>query len=647
MSGTQEPLVPEIPSKKRKYYTSFNNDWLIQAGYKNWLKKENEFTGKCKLCGIAFVVKHDGEKAVKAHQNSVRHKQILSAQNSHQLLTNFFTKKDSTENLRVTISELSMVYHTVKHQHSYNSFDCTSKLNSLLYYDSSLAKQIHCGRTKASSLTENVLGPKAIELVVNDLTNDSQETTFFSISSDATNKGNIKLFPLIVTYFIPEQGIKKKILDFYSDDFESSEAISEKIIACLEKHGLSLNNVTAYSADNAAVNYGKYKSVYQKLSCQNQHILKANCNCHVLHNAAKFACKKLSLDVETLVNKIYSEFSTSTTSRRELQECFDFFNMEFKQMVRDVPTRWLSLSKAVDRILSSWPAIKTYFLSQEEENCDGFIWKIVKSEENEIPELNLYFVSHFLNFMCESILMLEKEDISSTELHDVMFITKEKLELRLRDNFFGAKVRSSMKNLSQYSQKKFTNEAREVYSRALSYIQKYYDFENSYFKHLSALNIKKVDLNFETVVEVAHLLNLNVNEDTLYDEINVINQHVSILRNDHNCLTTESLWVSIFKTAAQVTNIKRVVSKVMSIPVSNAFPERVFSIMESIWRGDRNRMRLDLVKAEIATNVNFDMNCEQFVQYLKASEQKSLLLSAQSDKKYNFRKSICDTHVKK
>lgn len=76
----------------------------------------------------------------------------------------------------------------------------------------------------------------------------------------------------------------------------------------------------------------------------------------------------------------------------------------------------------------------------------------------------------------------------------------------------------------------------------------------------------------------------------------------------------------------------------MSIPISIAFVERIFFIMESVWRGDRNRMRLNLVKAELAIRINFDMTCEQFFLYLKAPEKKSLVQSAQSDEKYNFRK---------
>lgn len=104
------------------------------------------------------------------------------------------------------------------------------------------------------------------------------------------------------------------------------------MLNCLDERNLPLAAVTSYSTDNAAVNYGKNKSVYQKLSDKNLGLLKANyCFCHVLHNAGKYAVKliKSRLDIETLANKIYAQFFSSTDKNGDLKICFDFFNMEY------------------------------------------------------------------------------------------------------------------------------------------------------------------------------------------------------------------------------------------------------------------------------------------------------------------------------
>ncbi|GFW64737.1 uncharacterized protein TNCV_4450401 [Trichonephila clavipes] len=110
------------------------------------------------------------------------------------------------------------------------------------------------------------------------------------------------------------------------------------------------SRVTAYGADNASVNFGVNNSVFQKLkSDENNDIIAAHCNDHIFHNCAKNALKVMPVDVENIVMKVFAEFSCSAKKREDLKECFDFFESEYREVIRHVPTRWLSLFKALDR----------------------------------------------------------------------------------------------------------------------------------------------------------------------------------------------------------------------------------------------------------------------------------------------------------
>lgn len=179
-----------------------------------------------------------------------------------------------------------------------------------------------------------------------------------------------------------------------------------------------------------------------------------------MHNAIKVI--PAQYDVQNLVLKVYAEFKVSAKKLEELKKFYEEFDLCYMKLIKHGVTRWLTLFAAVDRILKSWPAIKSYFLSQREEKCDKIIWNFIKSDEDEFvddlprssteqnlsfAEMYLYFVHHYMNNLQESILILEKNDVTSTELHSVMAKLKESLTSRLDQSFFGSNIRKNLKFL--------------------------------------------------------------------------------------------------------------------------------------------------------------------------------------------------------
>ena len=77
--------------------------------------------------------------------------------------------------------------------------------------------------------------------------------------------------------------------------------------------------ISAYSADNASVNYGRYNSVFQKLKENNNYILKANCVAHIVHNNAKHAGDRLNIDIENVSITNSNIFSNSDELRHSLR----------------------------------------------------------------------------------------------------------------------------------------------------------------------------------------------------------------------------------------------------------------------------------------------------------------------------------------
>lgn len=651
-------------TRKRKYYSKFDDKWLQNEQFKNWLKKQDRETASCQTCNVKFTVKHDGIKAVNTHLNSETHKSSAKKIQSNQLLTAFMCVKgkkyihydsrtfyltiflsDTPEALNICKAEIVQVFHGVNHHLSYLSMDCGIKLCSKLYADSSIAKKQSCGRTKAERIVENILAPKSIEIVLNEMGISTDLPLTFSIATDASNKGNRKLYPIAVKYFSTKHGIRDRILDFYEDSKESSVDIFNKIIGCLKTHGLDMKNISAYSADNAPVNFGIKNSVFQKLTDIHPTIIKSNCNAHVIHNAGRHACKALSYDVENLVLKTYAEFSSSAKNVDKLKKYFDDFEMEFQGILRHVVTRWLSLFPAIERLIAKWPAIKQYFLAQGKDEVDNIVWKFIKCQQNELnddlndyltlPECYLYFVHHLMNILTKSIQCLESEEVMSTDIHEIMINLKHQIQKRLDEEFYGSKVNKSLKHLDQYKRNKFEREAKEVYTRALQYFHKWYDFEKSPFQYFSAINLKNGLLVYKDVLKAAEAAKVDLNEDNLFEEITLLEPVLPQIASLQ--LRLDQKWVEIFNKCDNLKELPKLVGKILSVPISNAYVERVFSIMGNTWTDLRNRMGVEMVKAELLVKLNFDMNCQQFEKFLSQPEQSKLLSKVKSQEKYHWR----------
>ena len=77
----------------------------------------------------------------------------------------------------------------------------------------------------------------------------------FSISIDASNHNEAKLFPFVVRFFGAKVGVRVRILDLRSMPCETLQQIMNFTCSSLEENGLKLENITSFCADNAPVNF--------------------------------------------------------------------------------------------------------------------------------------------------------------------------------------------------------------------------------------------------------------------------------------------------------------------------------------------------------------------------------------------------------
>jgi hypothetical protein len=279
-----------VPKKKKGI---FRKEWLFIDEYSSWLQEVNHDSTKarCKACLRTFSVHSDGKSAVEKHMISNTHKKSMKSFEKNSLLHQFITPENELD--KISATECALVFHGVKHGHSYRSQQCTIDLIRTVFESTPLAKSITCGKTKARSIACNILGPYFTNRIIDDVS----QSGFFSLCVDASNKGCCKTFPFAVQYF-SEIGVKHGnysflfkifyfcfmskqvlldylgIIEFINDPKESANDIFKNICKVMDDYKLKLENLSSYGADNTNVNYGQYHSVFKLLKDKVPHLQK-------------------------------------------------------------------------------------------------------------------------------------------------------------------------------------------------------------------------------------------------------------------------------------------------------------------------------------------------------------------------------------
>lgn len=74
--------------------------------------------------------------------------------------------------------------------------------------------------------------------------------------------------------------------------------------------------------------------------------------------------KVSKFDVEEMVIDLYYWFDKSTKRKANLVEYCNFCDTSYRDIVKHVNTRWLSLEKAVSRVLQQYAPLRSYYLSE-------------------------------------------------------------------------------------------------------------------------------------------------------------------------------------------------------------------------------------------------------------------------------------------
>ena len=207
-----------IKMPKRK--CTFTND--LKRAYP-YLKEtvDDKDNVRCNHCMAVFSISHSGRSDIDKHSLTQKHKSSIEAAAS--------SSANSDQSLKLAAKEATFAYHTAIHGQSFKDSDCTSKLVSKFF-----EPKFALARMKCEAVIVNAIAP----MVAADLRQELGKANFVTVTIDALNRKEIKLVPVVVRYFVPDIGVKVKLLEFKSLPGETAEILSNYLVSVLEQNEL-------------------------------------------------------------------------------------------------------------------------------------------------------------------------------------------------------------------------------------------------------------------------------------------------------------------------------------------------------------------------------------------------------------------------
>jgi hypothetical protein len=276
---------------------------------------------------------------------------------------------------------------------------------------SRVLQEVSLGSKKLSYAISDGIGPHYLE---KHLQSARQSSGFcLALVSASTRRNELsEELDLHLSFWGKAKGqVVNHLLQIIEMTSEKVEILKRTILSRLEEAGLSLKNILAISRDNPNVNKSLVKLLKEEVRKEGSTLLDFGaCVLHSAHNSFKKGLSELSVDVSILAKSLHGFFKYSSICRESF--AYELINLELepKNFLQHVDSRWLTLHPAAERIVANFDTIESYFVHSLPELAK-------KGDSNAKEALKTKYYSLILE-------QLEKQDCR-TVLKFVIFICQK------------------------------------------------------------------------------------------------------------------------------------------------------------------------------------------------------------------------------
>lgn len=644
IATSNEEHKKNIPTKSKKasdktekHLYVFSEKWLEIKELSEWLVSDTvkgTISAKCKYCQTTLP---NHKPHLIRHSETDKHKSIMKANKSTSNIKE--SLKPSDEDLSVKRGELKIAAMLATNNLPFLLSDTLVSLIADICPDSKIAQKMKMGRTKATAVVTQILGP-SLQSTLHDYL--KQPGNFFCLIMDeTTDVGTKKQCAMTVIYCDKEFKIKTEFFDLLEMASGTADDLYNALIQSVETKNIPLENLVGFSSDTTNVMVGEYNSVFAKLKERLPNIVCVRCSCHMIHLAASKACLQLPKSVEDMLRNIGSHFSRSHNRQQKLAEMQRFYQTQIHQILLPATTRWLSLKACVDRTLEQYPALEAYFRLEIVEDPSRITESIIFSLRNQFTKFYLEFMAYVLDLLNDFNITFQSESpllhklkpaveglirtIASNfiDLHHVKNTPPLEIEhknprlyLPLENLYLGVSVDSSLKEVQNDVRKedleRFKLDCLAFYVEVIEQIKQRFIFTDPIYDIIQIVEpkiIKSFDPQMITSIlnRFPFLAPTYLNKSALINEwreyclldLASVDDSISIQMN------AADFWTKVFKLkdiagTEKFKNLKILIGFLLILPFSNASVERVFSKLKLIKTEHRNRLNTETIAALMA-----------------------------------------------
>lgn len=474
---------------------------------------------------------------------------------------------------------------------------------------------------------------------------DIDKMSFITLMTDASNRQDIKLLPILLRGFIPEKGIVIYNLNVEQINNERAVTICELLLKTAADWGIT-EKIIAFGADNCNTNFGGVErngnnNVFAHLKrTLGRDIFGLGCLFHIVGNSVETAVDILPHDIGAIIEKMFKHLHIHAVRAANLQSICDEAGITYKKLTRHSNVRFLTLLSSIQRISPMFYALKEFFLNQTLD-CPTILKMFF---ETDYGLFWLQFLESHLELTSSYMLRMEAKEPASFEVAALVRDLLDKLIERKGKGFISFNAQPEFRKLSESRQYRVKQFISSFYKTQIEYLCRWLKSSDG-TEIFSWFSLKKT-LEWDEILQSLNFIHEKIgmfpfekiNRDGVFDESQSFQVFIqnSLMTWTQNDSTTAQRWKELFQYGHENglprRNLELLVELIMCLPGTNAQNERLFSIIFDTWSSDKGQLSEKALDALITIKFNSNLSCKEF--YHKVKDDKEILSKVLSSEKY-------------